>query len=337
MGVIAAQSIGEPGTQLTMRTFHIGGTATRISEQSKQDAKSRRFRPLHRHPDRAQQGRRTDRHEPQRHHGGGGRQGPRKGTLPGGLRRARAGGRRRSGQDQPDPARMGSVHLLDPDRSQRRDPLQGPDRRPHHAGAGGRSHRHVAAGRHGFARREAAAARSWCGRKARRVSLRGQEVPHADPRSLDGARRRRSPRRRRAGQDPARNHQDQGHHRRSAARGGTVRSAQAARDGHHRGDQRHGEIRRSQQGPAQDLRRWATTAKQQRILAAPRRAHQRSGRRAGQGRRTADGRPAQSARHPGGARRKGTAEVPGQRDSGSLPPAGRQHQRQAPGNHHAAR
>ncbi|MEN6602531.1 MAG: DNA-directed RNA polymerase subunit beta', partial [Bryobacteraceae bacterium] len=39
VGVIAAQSIGEPGTQLTMRTFHIGGTATRISEQSKQDAK----------------------------------------------------------------------------------------------------------------------------------------------------------------------------------------------------------------------------------------------------------------------------------------------------------
>ncbi len=33
-GVIAAQSIGEPGTQLTMRTFHIGGTASRIVEQS---------------------------------------------------------------------------------------------------------------------------------------------------------------------------------------------------------------------------------------------------------------------------------------------------------------
>ena len=34
VGVIAAQSIGEPGTQLTMRTFHIGGTATRRAEQS---------------------------------------------------------------------------------------------------------------------------------------------------------------------------------------------------------------------------------------------------------------------------------------------------------------
>ena len=34
VGVIAAQSIGEPGTQLTMRTFHIGGAAQRGSEQS---------------------------------------------------------------------------------------------------------------------------------------------------------------------------------------------------------------------------------------------------------------------------------------------------------------
>ena len=43
VGIISAQSIGEPGTQLTMRTFHIGGAATRISEQSTQDAKSDGF------------------------------------------------------------------------------------------------------------------------------------------------------------------------------------------------------------------------------------------------------------------------------------------------------
>ena len=40
VGVIAAQSIGEPGTQLTMRTFHIGGTASRVSEQSTLEAKN---------------------------------------------------------------------------------------------------------------------------------------------------------------------------------------------------------------------------------------------------------------------------------------------------------
>jgi DNA-directed RNA polymerase subunit beta' len=40
VGVIAAQSIGEPGTQLTMRTFHYGGTASRVSEQSKHHVKN---------------------------------------------------------------------------------------------------------------------------------------------------------------------------------------------------------------------------------------------------------------------------------------------------------
>src|SRR6476659_10006562 len=40
VGVIAAESIGEPGTQLTMRTFHVGGTASRVSEQSKHEASS---------------------------------------------------------------------------------------------------------------------------------------------------------------------------------------------------------------------------------------------------------------------------------------------------------
>jgi DNA-directed RNA polymerase subunit beta' len=49
VGVIAAQSIGEPGTQLTLRTFHIGGTASRIVEQSRaasKDAGKIRFRNL---------------------------------------------------------------------------------------------------------------------------------------------------------------------------------------------------------------------------------------------------------------------------------------------------
>jgi len=39
VGVLAAQSIGEPGTQLTMRTFHIGGTASRVVEQTTLECK----------------------------------------------------------------------------------------------------------------------------------------------------------------------------------------------------------------------------------------------------------------------------------------------------------
>ena len=40
MGIVAAQSIGEPGTQLTMRTFHVGGIAMSEKEQSKLEAKN---------------------------------------------------------------------------------------------------------------------------------------------------------------------------------------------------------------------------------------------------------------------------------------------------------
>lgn len=43
IGIIAAQSIGEPGTQLTMRTFHIGGAATKVIEQATLEAKNAGF------------------------------------------------------------------------------------------------------------------------------------------------------------------------------------------------------------------------------------------------------------------------------------------------------
>ena len=47
VGVIAAQSIGEPGTQLTMRTFHIGGTASRAAERSFIKAKEEGYLKYH--------------------------------------------------------------------------------------------------------------------------------------------------------------------------------------------------------------------------------------------------------------------------------------------------
>ena len=52
VGVIAAQSIGEPGTQLTMRTFHIGGAASRTASASQLESKSNgviRFSPTMRY------------------------------------------------------------------------------------------------------------------------------------------------------------------------------------------------------------------------------------------------------------------------------------------------
>ena len=47
VGVIAAQSIGEPGTQLTMRTFHIGGAASRAAAANSVEAKGRGAARLH--------------------------------------------------------------------------------------------------------------------------------------------------------------------------------------------------------------------------------------------------------------------------------------------------
>jgi DNA-directed RNA polymerase subunit beta' len=46
VGIIAAQSIGEPGTQLTMRTFHIGGAASRRVEQSTLEARNEGYLKL---------------------------------------------------------------------------------------------------------------------------------------------------------------------------------------------------------------------------------------------------------------------------------------------------
>ena len=42
VGVVAAQSIGEPGTQLTLRTFHVGGIAGNISEENQVNYKVQR-------------------------------------------------------------------------------------------------------------------------------------------------------------------------------------------------------------------------------------------------------------------------------------------------------
>ncbi len=51
VGVIAAQSIGEPGTQLTMRTFHIGGAASRAAAVEQRRDQGQRHRPAAQHQD----------------------------------------------------------------------------------------------------------------------------------------------------------------------------------------------------------------------------------------------------------------------------------------------
>ena len=67
VGIIASQSIGEPGTQLTMRTFHIGGAAARGKiEQSSLEARNEGFVRIRNANIAKKRGRHRQRHEPPR-------------------------------------------------------------------------------------------------------------------------------------------------------------------------------------------------------------------------------------------------------------------------------
>ncbi len=66
VGIIAAQSIGEPGTQLTMRTFHIGGTAARVDRRKRNPGQEDGRRPVHAAEGRPQRRGRAGRADPQR-------------------------------------------------------------------------------------------------------------------------------------------------------------------------------------------------------------------------------------------------------------------------------
>ncbi len=326
VGVIAAQSIGEPGTQLTMRTFHIGGTASRISEQSTLEAKNAgtvRFHGL-------QAVKAKDGNLVVMNRSGSlvvqdakGRDRERYPIVYGARLKVQEGQTVEAGQVLVE---WESVHLLDPHRGIRAGPLQGHRRGDHGPRGGRRGHGPVAAHHRRLARREEAA-----GHRDPRQGRQGHaQVPHAVARPPHGQRRRGGVRRRRAREDSARDHEDQGHHRRSAARRRAVRGAQATRDGRHQRDRRHRQARRHRQGPAEDHRRPGRAGRRAAgVRAAARRPRQRPGGRTGARRRAPDGRAEQPARHPQRARREGAAGLPGQRDPGGLPAAGRQHQRQA--------
>ena len=152
VGVIAAQSIGEPGTQLTMRTFHIGGAA-QINEQSFIESnfdgtikiKNKQASP------RQESGRRPDRDGPQHLRRGGRCRRHRARGAPSAARRAAAGRRRRQGQARPAHGRVGSLHPPDHHRGRRHGRLRGPGRRSVDVGNARRVHRHRQARGHRLA------------------------------------------------------------------------------------------------------------------------------------------------------------------------------------------
>ena len=129
VGVIAAQSIGEPGTQLTMRTFHIGGAA-QISEQSFVEFELRGHCQDQEYERRPQFGRRSDRDGPQPDCRGSRSRRHRACRASHPIRRAAQGRRRRSYQARPAYRRMGSVYPSDPHRGGGHDRLRRSRRRP---------------------------------------------------------------------------------------------------------------------------------------------------------------------------------------------------------------
>ena len=276
VGVIAAQSIGEPGTQLTMRTFHIGGTASHTTQQTTLEAKNTgnvKFHNLSTVKNKQGELVVMNRSGALIVHDQKGRERERHAVVYGARLKVKDG----PGGEAGRPAGgVGPLLVLHPHRGRGADRLQGRARRPDRARAGGREHRHVRPRHHGIARREEAAPHRDQGRQ-------GQDHPQVPPalgRPPHGGRRGGGHAGRRAGQDPARDRQDQGHHGRSAPRGRAVRgpAAQGAR-GHHR-DRRHGEVRRRGQAAPQDLR----DRRRQRgpgVPASPRRPHQRPGRASG--------------------------------------------------------
>ena len=123
VGVIAAQSIGEPGTQLTMRTFHIGGVAQTVDQSFIESNFNGKVKIKNRNVVKDSQGRliAMSRNMAVRHRRPV-RQGA--GDPEGALRRPAARRRRRRGQARHAAGAVGPLHAADPHRGRRRGRLR---------------------------------------------------------------------------------------------------------------------------------------------------------------------------------------------------------------------
>ena len=332
VGVIAAQSIGEPGTQLTMRTFHIGGAVQRGAEQS---TSRRRSTPRCRIKNRnvvVNTRRRAGRHGPQLRARAARRGGPREGAPPRALRRQAAGRRRHDGDQGPAAGRMGSLHAPDHHRARRHRPLCRPGRGRLDARGDGRGDRHLLQGRH---RLEAAAARQRS-EAAHHAARRQGRGPRRSPtgsrratscRSTPSSRSRTAPRCR-AGDVLARIPRESSKTR--DITGGLPRVAELFEARKPKDFAIISEI----DGRVEFGKDYKT---KRRILVVPDgggpgagrvpdpqgQAHQRAGRRLRPAGRSADGRQPGAARHPARAGRRGAGELSHQRDPGGLSAPGR--------------
>ena len=322
VGVIAAQSIGEPGTQLTMRTFHIGGAA-QISEQSFIEFELRRHGQLPRQGQerRGQEHRRRlDCHGPQHRGRGARRRRQRAGRASHPERRAHARRGRREAQAWSAYRRMGSVHPPDPHRGRRHGCVRRPGRRPVDVGSGRRVDRHCQARGHRLAhvdprgRPASGHGGQGQGRQGRKAQPWRRRPLHARGRRHHLGRSRHqgeAGRRHRPYSDGKR--QDARHHRRSAAGGGAVRSAPAEGGRRHRRNLGHGAVRPRLQEQAADCDRSEREGRRAGGVSRPEgQAHPSAGwRRHREGRLHRRRQPG-AARHPGDQGHRRARCLPGQ-------------------------
>ena len=261
VGVIAAQSIGEPGTQLTMRTFHIGGVGQIRTEQSLARGPQRRHGPLN----NVQLVKRKDHSVVMNRQGELvlvdeiGRERERYGLQYGARLMVEDGTRVKGGQliAEWDPFAMPIVtevsgyvkygDIVDGVTMQESlDEVTGLSRKTITESQGRRLAARASRSRTRTATPSSSPAA--VGRRWRGAVLPAGRLEH--PRQ----RRRLHRGRRRHREDLARDHEDEGHHRRSAARGRAVRSAQAEGSRSHLRDRRHRALRQGHQGQAQGAR-----------------------------------------------------------------------------------
>jgi DNA-directed RNA polymerase subunit beta' len=249
VGVIAAQSIGEPGTQLTMRTFHIGGTASRVSEQNTLDARHagtvhyEGLQVVETHKEGGQlivmnrNGSLVVKDEK-------GRDRERYPIVYGARLKVKDGQKVEQGQTlvEWDPYTF-SILTEEPGTIRFKDIIEGMTVHEEVDEVTGMS-RFIIVDSPDEKKQPTIEVKDKSGKTARKYHM----PSHAHLMVQDGETVEAG---RRARQDPARDDEDEGHHGRSAARGGTLRGAQAARPGRHLRDRRHCQGRRRGQGSAQ--------------------------------------------------------------------------------------
>ncbi len=343
VGVIAAQSIGEPGTQLTMRTFHIGGTANLVDQSFVDSNFNGKVKIKNRAMVKDGQGRvvamgRTmslvivdqSGKELATH------------KIPYGARLH---------VDEGDEVKRGTkLAQWDPytrpilteatGKVEFEDLIEGASVREQTDEVKGTTNRVIVDWRatprgaelKPAHRRQGREGQAHQGGPRRRCPLSALGRGHSLGRAGSGREGGR-----RAGAHPAVVGQVGRHHGRSAARGGALRGAASQGSRDHRGDLGHDRVRQGLQEQAayqHQARRRERRAG--RVSDPAREEPRRPARRSHRARRLHLRRQSGAARHPGDQGRRGTRELSDQRDPGRLPSAGRDHQRQAYRGHRPA-